>query len=876
MATVKTCLISLFIIGIALSCVAEPDSARWNYNIIMSRFCLEPSFTFGWIKQSADCKDLTVSYLNTAHSVGHYQPNLEIMGGSFWGGDLKVFYYNKKSFWGIGTGLCIFNYQMNATLDNFIVQYQGSDYYNNAFKQIITSVTPIKETLSESHFAIPLIARIKKENYKNFGIFADFGVILYDQTRIVSNTSAKFNYEAIYHRQNGSWIYDDGSNSNSDGSEVVLTKDYVSSHNPQLIDSIDNYFRELRNGPNKYNVGLNQDIKQKKHFTATHSVFTPTHSLLKSYTAAIAVNYTFNPKLSLKIGLNVVHEELGNNDGYLITDKVGSYTSLESAIKNDKLTLFGISIGVNYHIGKRRNNNNKTADYNDFCITETGSLLDKDHDGIPDRDDACPYIPGTVYSRGCPDADGDGIPDYADSAMYIPGVERLAGRPLPDDSETVAFNANEVAVDFFTFIRFAAGDSSLGAQNKEKLEILLKNGNIRESRILVFEYLDQYRLSYTHDRISKRRGDSIVDYLLRNGIEKSRIDYNVRASDVSRYRNIKIVAYGDKSPLGSEQFAEDDENESNSNYRNNKETSASGNHMSGGTHRRERQIPNNTSENENGPHGRNFQHRQRGTNILSRADSMLDITGAIKADQTQANPFPEYQYNKTHPGKETTLDRREAEERLHAGKSGFDKYIDSMMNITGNVNEAQSDGQQTGLSERQSEHEHISDPFNKLLVKPNPVRLNNDDLIKHSDSMLNETGNVSLEDYIDAQTETEKANQYSDSVFKAINKANLDAHQLNTKTRENNDEQAQQSDDIVSNLKKDLEITMEVYENATDTSGKKYAFSIPLDGKCGRSCRKEIIGKTIKKEGICPTARKIYGNKWICPDGRIIRVSISK
>jgi outer membrane protein OmpA-like peptidoglycan-associated protein len=52
---------------------------------------------------------------------------------------------------------------------------------------------------------------------------------------------------------------------------------------------------------------------------------------------------------------------------------------------------------------------------------------DRDHDGIPDDEDACPDVPGVrsddPKKNGCPpDRDGDGIPDAEDACPDVPGV----------------------------------------------------------------------------------------------------------------------------------------------------------------------------------------------------------------------------------------------------------------------------------------------------------------------------------------------------------------------------------------------------------------------------------------------------------------------
>jgi OOP family OmpA-OmpF porin len=57
-----------------------------------------------------------------------------------------------------------------------------------------------------------------------------------------------------------------------------------------------------------------------------------------------------------------------------------------------------------------------------------GCPPDKDGDGIPDAEDACPNVPGVKTdnpkTNGCPpDKDGDGIPDAEDACPDVPGVK---------------------------------------------------------------------------------------------------------------------------------------------------------------------------------------------------------------------------------------------------------------------------------------------------------------------------------------------------------------------------------------------------------------------------------------------------------------------
>lgn len=67
------------------------------------------------------------------------------------------------------------------------------------------------------------------------------------------------------------------------------------------------------------------------------------------------------------------------------------------------------------------------------------SPKDRDGDGVPDENDACPDDPGPVELIGCPDRDGDGIPDHVDKCPDTPedkdGVEDDDGCPEEEDRD---------------------------------------------------------------------------------------------------------------------------------------------------------------------------------------------------------------------------------------------------------------------------------------------------------------------------------------------------------------------------------------------------------------------------------------------------------
>jgi outer membrane protein OmpA-like peptidoglycan-associated protein len=59
---------------------------------------------------------------------------------------------------------------------------------------------------------------------------------------------------------------------------------------------------------------------------------------------------------------------------------------------------------------------------------------DRDGDGIINRKDKCPKIPGLSEFNGCPDTDSDGIPDLEDKCPNEPGVKLNNGCPEKDEA----------------------------------------------------------------------------------------------------------------------------------------------------------------------------------------------------------------------------------------------------------------------------------------------------------------------------------------------------------------------------------------------------------------------------------------------------------
>ncbi|MFV0210200.1 OmpA family protein [Empedobacter falsenii] len=108
---------------------------------------------------------------------------------------------------------------------------------------------------------------------------------------------------------------------------------------------------------------------------------------------------------------------------------------------NNYFDFFQHTVGVTFRFGKQDRDNDGIPDDEDACPDTPGIATgdpatngcpDTDGDGIFDKDDACPNEPGLAEFQGCPDTDGDGVPDKDDACLEVAGPVENNGCPWPD------------------------------------------------------------------------------------------------------------------------------------------------------------------------------------------------------------------------------------------------------------------------------------------------------------------------------------------------------------------------------------------------------------------------------------------------------------
>jgi len=92
------------------------------------------------------------------------------------------------------------------------------------------------------------------------------------------------------------------------------------------------------------------------------------------------------------------------------------------------------SDGIDFTAGGKRNDH---YSYASFGIQIKYMGKDADFDGIIDKNDVCPEIPGKVGLAGCPDIDNDGIADKDDACPDTAGDVKFRGCPDSDTDGTI-------------------------------------------------------------------------------------------------------------------------------------------------------------------------------------------------------------------------------------------------------------------------------------------------------------------------------------------------------------------------------------------------------------------------------------------------------
>ncbi|MCK9210533.1 MAG: OmpA family protein [Ignavibacteriaceae bacterium] len=202
-------------------------------------------------------------------------------------------------------------------------------------------------------------------------------------------------------------------------------------------------------------------------------------------------------------------------------------------------------------------------DYIDICpntpkgvlVDEFGCPLDADNDGIPDYLDRCANTPIGVQvgKYGCPlDSDGDGVPDYLDKCPNTPRNEQVDEFGCPIKKQEIIKEVPVVKeIVLSAGASFGVGSSVLlpGAYGDlDKLaQTMLEE---KTSKWLIEGHTDNAGSAANNKKLSLKRANAVVSYLVSKGISKNRFtvrgmgpDYPVadNRTEEGRAKNRRVV-----------------------------------------------------------------------------------------------------------------------------------------------------------------------------------------------------------------------------------------------------------------------------------------------------------------------------------------------
>ena len=273
------------------------------------------------------------------------------------------------------------------------------------------------------------------------------------------------------------------------------------------------------------------------------------------------VGLGFNTWFSENIGLSL---QTGSKNGF--TEKVDSHfqTSLGLVIRFGGKDTDGDGVydkfddcpdvpGLEAFNGCPDTDGDGIKDSDDACPNEAGLAImngcpDSDGDGIADKDDMCPNDKGTKENNGCPDTDGDGVVDKDDKCASQAGPAANAGCPWPDTDgdgildkddkcpsvagvasergcpEIISNEARMGVNSFAKAILFYTEKASFKPGVTEELDGMIAIMNKFPLAVFAIRgYTDTTGSVTGNQKLSDKRANAVLNYLVENGIDASRL-----------------------------------------------------------------------------------------------------------------------------------------------------------------------------------------------------------------------------------------------------------------------------------------------------------------------------------------------------------------
>ena len=213
---------------------------------------------------------------------------------------------------------------------------------------------------------------------------------------------------------------------------------------------------------------------------------------------------------------------------------------------------FQHAAGITIKFGVKDRDKDGVPDKDDACPDEPGKpelkgCPDRDNDGIADKDDACPDEAGPAEFNGCPDTDGDGVPDNVDQCKDVAGPKENNGCPWPDTDGDGVLDKDDECVDkpgpasnngcpevtqevqkklndFAKTILFDVNKATIRPESATVLNNIVEVLNeYKNAKFSIEGYTDTSGNKAKNQKLSEDRAYSVKAYLIDKGINPDRL-----------------------------------------------------------------------------------------------------------------------------------------------------------------------------------------------------------------------------------------------------------------------------------------------------------------------------------------------------------------
>ena len=222
--------------------------------------------------------------------------------------------------------------------------------------------------------------------------------------------------------------------------------------------------------------------------------------------------------------------------------------------KSNLANFWQASASINFRFGNRDKDKDGVLDKDDACPEIPGPVEnqgcpwpDTDGDGVLDKDDACPEVPGPVELNGCPDTDGDGVLDKDDACPEVPGLPEYNGCPKPASEFAIAATGALQGI-IFDFNKATISDPESLRKLDQAAEVIKSSNG---GTFLVTGHTDKKGNDAYNLKLSRERAAYIVKALEQRGVADSQLKSTgvgekeavvpETASDEERARDRKVV-----------------------------------------------------------------------------------------------------------------------------------------------------------------------------------------------------------------------------------------------------------------------------------------------------------------------------------------------